>query len=216
LELTIFGEQVMLTTSEIRWFDQGKVPPAIENWFTANVLKENCQKLENREDWYLQIPGCEYLGVKLRQQRLETKLRVAELGILQLRNNVLAAPEQWLKSTCEDAKLENLITSEVIARGQWVKVEKVRSQIRYLVADDRSLTPASTEQNSPEGCNIELTELIINQTLWWTLGLEASGTEDNLNFNLETVAKKLFQTFPEQGLNLGNSYAYPKWLSVFV
>lgn len=206
----------MLTTSEIRWFYQGTTPPAIENWFIADVLRENCQKLEEREDWYLLIPGCEFLGVKLRQQRLETKLRVTDLGILQLRNNVIGAAEKWLKSTCEDAKLESLVTPDAIAKGQWVKVEKVRSQIRYLVADDRSLTPTSPEKTSQEGCNVELTQIIVNDYHWWTLGFEASGTDDKLKSNLETVAKKLFQTFPEQELNLVDSYAYPKWLSVFV
>ena len=206
----------MLTTSEIRWFYQGIVASEIANWFAADVLRENCHTLENREDWYLLIPGCEFLGVKLRQHRLETKLRVTDLGILQLGNNVIGAAEKWIKSTCEDAKVESLITPEVVAKGQWVKVEKVRSQIRYLVADDRSLTPASKEETSQEGCNVELTQLIVNDNPWWTLGFEASGTDNNLTSNLETVTKKLFQTFPEQELNLADSYAYPKWLSVFV
>ncbi|MFB2933812.1 hypothetical protein ACE1B6_00895 [Aerosakkonemataceae cyanobacterium BLCC-F154] len=206
----------MLITSEIRWFYQGTVPPAIESWFAANVLKENYQTYEDREDWYLLIPGCEFLGVKLRQQQLETKLRVSDLGVLQLRNNIIGAAEKWIKSTCEDAKLESLITPDVIVKGQWVKVEKVRSQIRYLVDDDRSLTPASTEQNSQAGCNVELTQLIVNHNPWWTLGFEASGTDDKLTSCVETVAKKVLQTFPEQRLNLVDSYAYPKWLSVFV
>lgn len=206
----------MLTTSEIRWFEQGVVPPVIENWFTMDVLRENCQPLEKREDWYLLIPGCEFLGVKLRQNRLETKLRVTGLGILQLGNNAIGAAEKWLKSTCEDAKLENLLAPDIVVQGQWVKVEKVRSQIRYLVADDYSLTPTSTENTSQDGCNIELTQLMINHDRWWTLGFEASGTDENLMTNLEVVAKKMFQTFPDRKLNLVDSYAYPKWLSVFV
>lgn len=206
----------MLTTSEIRWFYQDTVPPTIESWFSVDVLSESCQTFEDREDWYLLIPGCEFLGVKLRHQQLETKLRITELGILQLRNNIIGVAEKWMKSTCEDAKLENLITPEVVAKGQWVKVEKVRSQIRYLIADDRSLTPTSTEQNSQAGCNVELTQLIVNHHPWWTLGFEASGTDDKLTSTLETVAKKVLQTFPQQELSLVDSYAYPKWLSVFV
>lgn len=206
----------MLTTSEIRWFDRGTTPPAIENWFTVDVLRENCQTIEEREDLYLLIPGCEFLGVKVRQNRLETKLRVTEFGILQFRNDLIGVAEKWIKTTCEDPKLESLFTPEVVAKGQWVKVEKVRSQIRYLVADDYSLTPASTEKTSQEGCNVELTQLIVNHDPWWSLGFEASGTDDKLISNLETVAKKLFQTFPELELNLVNSYAYPKWLSVFI
>lgn len=206
----------MLTTSEIRWFYQGIIPPAIETWFATKVLRENYQNYEDREDWYLLIPGCEFLGVKLRQQRLETKLRVSDLGVLQLTTNIIGAAEKWLKSTCEDAKLESLITPDVIVKGQWVKVEKVRSQIRYLVADDYTLTPASTEQTSQEGCNVELTQLIVNHNPWWTLGFEASGTDDKLTSNLKTVAEKVLQTFPQQKLSLVDSYAYPKWLSVFV
>ncbi|OKH38101.1 hypothetical protein NIES2119_11110 [[Phormidium ambiguum] IAM M-71] len=206
----------MLTTSEIRWFSRGVVPPVIENWFTKDVLREICQPLEKREDWYLLIPGCEFLGVKLRQHRLETKLRVTGLGIWKFRNNAIGAAEKWIKSSCEDAKLENLLTPDIIVQGQWVKVEKVRSQIRYLVSDDYSLTPASTENTLQNGCNIELTQLIINHHDWWTLGFEASGTDENLITNLEVVAKKMFQTFPDRELNLVDSYAYPKWLSVFV
>jgi len=206
----------MLTTSEIRWFDRGTVPLVIENWFTADVLRDNCQTLENREDWYLLIPRCEFLGMKLRQQRLETKLRVTELGILKLRNNVIGAAEKWVKLTCDDPEIESLITSDVVAKGEWVKVEKVRSQIRYLVTDDHSLTPVSAEQNSQQGCNVELTQLIINHDPWWSLGFEASGKSNNLMLTLETVAKQVFQTFPQQELTLVKSYAYPKWLSVFI
>lgn len=206
----------MLTTSEIRWFAEGKVPPAIEDWFAGDILREKSQPLESREDWYLLIPGCEFLGVKLRQNRLETKLRVTGLGILQFRNNIIGTAEKWIKSTCEDTKLESLITPDIIRQGQWVKVEKKRSQIRYLITDDYSLTPASTEQTSQEGCNVELTQLLINQNPWWTLGFEASGTDDNLINNLETCAQKVFKNFPNQELNLVDSYAYPKWLSVFV
>ncbi|MFB2839204.1 hypothetical protein [Floridanema evergladense] len=206
----------MLTTSEIRWFYQGEVAPAIKNWFTKDVLRENCQTFEQREDWYLRIPGCEFLGVKLRQKQLESKLRVAELGVLYLSKNVIGSAEKWVKWSCDDPEAESLITSEVVAKGEWVKVEKARSQIRYLIADDGSLIPTSTTGTSQVGCNVELTQLIVDRDRWWSLGFETSGKSDDLMPILEAVTNKVFQTFPEEELSLRNSYAYPKWLSLFV
>jgi len=206
----------MLTTSEMRWFFPGEIPKEIENWFATNILSGDSQTPEDREDWYLRIPGCETLGVKLRQQRLEIKWRSTESGIWHLKDHVAGAAEKWVKWTCEEKEIESVITKDVIAKGEWVRVKKVRSQIRYLVNDDRTFTPAATDLTSKDGCNIELTQLKINQDLWWSLSFEASGQNANLENNLEIVTKWAINTYPQLKLPPENSYAYPKWFAVFV
>ncbi|MFB2970121.1 hypothetical protein ACE1CD_14190 [Aerosakkonema sp. BLCC-F183] len=203
----------MLITSELRWFNRGKIPPEINDWFNADVFGEHYQLPEEREDIYLYIPECEYLGIKLRQQRLEIKLRKAELDTLSLGDHIEGKVEKWVKWSCEDATAESLIPADALKASPWVSVKKVRSQRKYQVSAEASVTSVPVDKAINEGCNVEITQLDIKDNLWWSLALEAFGEDANLMYNLKTVAVWLFQTYPNFKLQLQNSYAYPKWLA---
>jgi len=188
----------MQTSLEIRWFCAGKLPQAISSWFQQDELGGQLQPLEEREDVYLYSPGCEYLGIKLRQGRLEVKWRQAELGIVRLGEQVEGKLEKWGKWLCEDPTAESFKLEAVVGQKSWVSVMKVRSQRLY------------------DSCSVELTQLSIKGNDWWSLGFETVGAEANQMEKLQTIASLVFKTYEGAELLAQDSYAYPKWLSVVV
>ena len=203
----------MLITCELRWFYRGRLPEEIEHWFAADVQGVHSQTPEEREDWYLLIPGCEHLSVKLRDRNLEIKWRVAQLGRVNFRDNLAGETEKWVKWTCLDPEAETVITPDVVEKGQWVSVKKVRSMVRFQVNPDNSLILV-TEETKNDKCNVELTQLFIKEDSWWSLGFEASGKDANLTNNLEVVAKSVLNSYPAD-LQGENSYGYPKFLTAY-
>lgn len=188
----------MLTSLEIRWFYAGKLPEAILDWFGEDRLGGEIQPPEERSDIYLYIPESEYLGIKLRQGRLEVKWRQAELGIVRSGERVEGKLEKWSKWLCEDPTAESFKPEVVVGRSSWVSVQKVRQQRMY------------------DNCAIELTQLNIKGNDWWSLAFETQGAEASKINQLQSIAKQVFKTY--NGIQLTNldSYAYPTWLSMVV
>ena len=52
----------MLYSAELRWFFEGDVPMAMDAWFREGASVE----AEVRRDRYLVFPGCDSVGVKIR------------------------------------------------------------------------------------------------------------------------------------------------------
>jgi hypothetical protein len=184
----------MLITVELRWFYRGTIPTEIERWFNQDSLGGQMESPENREDWYLYLPNCDRLGIKLRQGKLEIKWRQAELKVLHFGDLVQGKAEKWAKWTCEDPTSKCFIPAEVAGKESWLSVKKERSQRVY------------------QDCAVELTQLDINGKDWWSLAFEATGEDDKLMDKLETVASQVFQSYRGSELRSQDSYAYPKWL----
>lgn len=210
----------MLTTTELRWFKSGTLPKEITQWF-QHQLGELAPP-EEREDVYLYTPGCEYMGIKLRQGRLEIKWRKAELGNLRFRDQVEGKVEKWGKWLCEDPTQQSFQPQDAVGKS-WVSVKKKRclrrfalrpSQRKYQVISGESIVAVSANQSIDQGCNVELTELSVNGNDWWSLAFEAFGEDDYLINNLQTVASKVFQNYLAIKLTTNDSYAYPCWLSL--
>lgn len=85
----------MENTLEVRWFVKGLPPAVVQRWFRLECLGKP-QQPEVRKDWYayqkrndLNKPNRffkrtlhpEEINLKLRQNRLELKLRQQEFGI---------------------------------------------------------------------------------------------------------------------------------------
>ncbi len=187
----------MLISLEMRWFYPGKLPEAISEKFEQDALGGKMQPPEERSDIYLYSPECEYLGIKLRQGRLEIKWRNAQLGIVRCKERVEGKLEKWGKWECEDPTEESF-RPEVVMGKSWVSVKKVRSQRIY---DD---------------CTLELTQLNIKGNDWWTLGFETVGAEASKMNQLQNLATEVFQSYADLELTNSNSYAYPHWLSIVV
>ncbi len=187
----------MLTSAELRWFKRGKLPQEISKWFQQDDLEGQLQQPEEREDLYLYSPGIEYLGLKLRQGRLEIKWRKAELGVQWFGNRVEGKVEKWGKWLCQDSTGESFQLTDIVGEKSWVSVKKVRSQRLY------------------ENCALELTQLNIGGNDWWSLAFEASD-DDSLIDNLKTIANLVFKTYNGLELQAQDSYAYPSWLDIVI
>jgi hypothetical protein len=74
--------EVMITT-ELRWFYSGSLLVAVKNWFVA-TRDQIVITIEAREDRYLQLSGCDFLNLKLRDGNLELKLRLRQISKLQI------------------------------------------------------------------------------------------------------------------------------------
>ena len=98
----------MLSSTELRWFYPDKLPEAISAWFGAKYLGTALEPPEKREDIYLYIAAdCDYMGIKLRQGRLEIKWRKAELGIVNIVKGVEGNLESWNKWLYDDSQAKN-------------------------------------------------------------------------------------------------------------
>ena len=190
--------RIMLTSLEIRWFYAGKLPAAISDWFGQDELGGKLQAPEEREDVYLYSPGCEYLGIKLRQGRLEIKWRNAELDIVHLGEGVEGKLEKWGKWMCEDTSQESFKPEAVLGKSSWVSVKKVRLQRLY------------------DSCAMEITQLSVNGNDWWSLAFETLGAEASKLEQLKNIATQAFETYNGSQLPAQDSYAYPTWLSLVI
>ncbi|MFQ4143144.1 hypothetical protein [Chlorogloeopsis sp. ULAP02] len=203
----------MLTTYELRWFYPRKAPEEIQLWFEQNCLVQPLQAPETREDIYLYSPESKFLGIKLRQERLEVKWRKAELGTLNFSGSVEGKVEKWGKWLCCDSKQESFELDQVVNNPVWVSVQKVRYSQLYQVLPEFSLQPMCDDENIDNGCKVELTHLTIQESAWWSLGFEAFGDNSRLMDNLQITANKAFNTECGFKFLAVDSYAYPSWLT---
>nr|WP_290225844.1 hypothetical protein [Trichocoleus desertorum] len=200
----------MLITTEVRWFHLGTIPDAIAQWFQQAELGQYLAPPMERQDTYLLVPRHEYLGLKLRQGNLEVKLRQAELGVQNFDSGWQGKVEQWVKWS-GDSSCQSLAGGEQsLAQGTWINVQKVRSQRQYEVLPNRTCVAVPLGQSMPTGCTMELTQLTINNTAWWSLAFEATG--DRQIESLNSVVDWVSSTHYPGTLTANCSYAYPRWL----
>jgi len=115
----------------------------------------------------------------------------------------------------ETLRLDGLRTIE-IQKIRWLrKFDTSKTTLREIELNDREL-PASAQERLPdEGCNVELTEISLNQgiTNWWTLGFESFGSFNRFQQNLLATLGHLSQS-DLPSLAPGLELSYPAWLSV--
>lgn len=202
----------MYLTAELRWFNRGTIPEEISHWFEQGCLGDLAPP-EEREDLYLYSGGCEYLGIKLRQGRLEIKWRQAELGVVHLGDSVEGKAEKWGKWLCQDPTAQSFQPADVIGEKAWVGVKKVRSQRQYQILANKSIIAVPLTKSIAQGCTFELTQLSIKGNTWWSLAFEAFGKDDCLIEQLQVAASWVFNTYSGSKLQVEDSYAYPSWLA---
>ncbi|MBD2104982.1 hypothetical protein [Leptolyngbya sp. FACHB-261] len=214
---------MMLATTEVRWFQPGRLPEAVEQWFQQGFqqgLQQDGSEMasilpsisESREDLYLSMPallGLDNLGIKLRQNKLEVKWRTRELEPLCLKD-CQGKLEQWLKWSHGQPVVTQFLTKSF--NQTLIQIHKVRTVRRYQLHTDPVLIEIPTNETAQPGCNVELTKLTVRGDIWWSLGLEASGQDVSHIQHLQTVLEQSMQTYPGIKLQLQDSYAYPVWL----
>lgn len=200
----------MRASLEMRWFCSGTLPKSMGQWFGSESLGGYLSPPEEREDIYLLLPSCDYLGMKLRGKTLEVKWRQSELGAMHFGNRWEGKAEKWLKWVCPDTMAP--VSADIIATGQWVGVKKKRSLRLYHVSEPGALMSVPVEAPIPQGCTVEVTQLNINGNAWWTVGFEAFGSESSLTETLQTVASWVSKSYQGQKLKAEDSCGYPNWL----
>jgi hypothetical protein len=203
----------MLITNEIRWFYPGNIPKQITLWFEQNCLIKPSPP-EERTDVYLYSPGCDFLGIKLRQGRLEVKWRQAELGVVRFGELIEGNAEKWGKWLCEDSTEESFQKATVLTKPSWISVHKVRYAQLYQVLPDLSAQRVPADEGIKNACSVELTQLAIADNYWWSLALEARGDDVRLMDNLQVTGRLIFNTVAFVEFLRENSYPYPKWLQL--
>ncbi|BAZ14853.1 hypothetical protein NIES4071_67230 [Calothrix sp. NIES-4071] len=197
------------TTYETRWFIAGTIPANFETWFKQNCLADSSQP-EQRSDIYLYAPNNDFVGIKLRQGRLEIKWRLEELGTMQFGNSVAGKVEKWSKWMCTDSTGEAFLPNQVENSSTWISVNKIRYsqcyQIRFGIVPQQ-LSNSVNLDKIENHCNVELTLLQSNNNTWWSVALEA-----NFIDSLRATANYLFTNYKNIELLEKDSFAYPSWL----
>src|ERR1044072_8354432 len=116
----------MLKSLELRWFLEGAIPMNV-----TRILKETGFDIsENRTDHYLLVQGCDNIGIKIRNSRLEIKRRqqVQPYHISKL--NISGNFEWWERWEWSDKtacmEIEQIIYKDT--KNPWIKIEKTRWQ----------------------------------------------------------------------------------------
>lgn len=204
----------MLLTAELRWFYPGRLPTNMSEWFQCEDAGEDLEPPEEREDVYFHSAGCDYLNIKLRQERLEIKWRQAELGKVSFGNAGEGHAEKWFKWICEAPPAQSLIATVPLETGKWVRVKKSRMQRHYQVVAGESIISVPVKADINQGCTIELTQLNVNDEEWWSLAFEAFAEDKNLVTILDEVLDWVAKTYSGLPVQADSSYGYPKWLSM--
>jgi hypothetical protein len=180
-------------TTEVRWWWRGRCPAGVRAWFRQLSVGG---REEVRTDHYLVRAGAD-LGVKTREGRqLDVKELLGREADVVVAPDVVGTLERWVKwvfpLTADAPSGEALDT----AGGAWLAVRKHR----WLV--------------DVGACELELAEVDIAGDAWWTLALEAVGTDPVGLARLEKgLAELLGPTTPaEVDLAGAGSCGYPAQL----
>jgi hypothetical protein len=221
---------------ELRWFSPGLVPPHVNEWFQIMDDKNLVIFEEPREDFQMYIPTCDYLGVKLRDGRLEIKWRRGEGKYFESHHGrCCGMVENWIKwswippaegqgKTLNSSSYRSFL--EQVPVGPSIKIRKKRTARKYKISQDRAgndgngdkdendlpitLQPLKRVPDKTAGCSLEITEISALDKDYWTLGFETFGVEKT-NF-LKMAAARLLSAYVGPHLKKGNSYGYPYWL----
>lgn len=206
----------MYPTMEVRWFLPGQIPTEVYQWFETCPVAPS--QPETRQDWYLYQPESDTLGIKLRQGSLEIKKRMLDRGIHTLLAGVTGRVEKWVKWSFRVHESEQTLAT-LGAEGYWVGVQKTRQQRWYDVTDRQEVRPIAPnpqiKQEIKQGCTLEVTQVSIDNQLWFSLGLEAFGAADPEEI-LHRVAQQALAGTRFTFLTAERSFGYPCWLSQVV
>jgi hypothetical protein len=195
-------------TIEVRWFYPGVIPVDLLTWFTA--LGEPVVA-DNRTDVYLRSSAPD-LGVKLRQGNLEVKYRPAILGTIEINGFGSSHVEEWLKWICIDDS-SGVNPAQSADRSGWIQVSKSRSQRLYQIEFAARIQLSSIAKPQAGAAAIEITQLQVEQQIWWTIACEYLGNKLDLDRQFLPLVNALLSACPVPPSNRSISGGYPQWLN---
>jgi hypothetical protein len=204
----------MSTSAEIRWFWPTTAPAGLEHWFHSTESHPYPPGGGGtREDTYLDDPSQTALGLKYRGGKKGVEIK----GLVEVRPDALAEGpfegpiELWAKWTAGALVLDTLATIGTEKR-RWLRKFAGEGPMPEEVPLDKEEQPLDGGSLPERGCNVELTRVTVNLSVWWTFGLEAFGTLRTVEGELRVTARLLSSRQPPD-LRTGILASYPAWLS---
>ncbi len=202
----------VLSTAEVRWFREGKIPTKLRSWFRKLAAKAEPQLV--RIDHYLLERDTDALGIKFRDGRVEVKQRQGERRLTSFGPGWDGYVESWHKwgFPLADAQRRGKAFESF---DNWIAVQKKRRVITYSISPKGKLIALPGDAGGESGCSVELTQVRVKKTLWWTLGFEAKGHPENLESTLERVVRAVLSGSAPPTFEPTDSFSYPGWLQVW-
>lgn len=198
----------MLDSTELRWFFQGHIPEEIKNTFFSNTSRH----YESRSDYYFVIRNCDYLGIKIRNRRLEIKWKRSSNPFYLSEHSVEGNIEFWTRWEWNDTSAYydtmNFLTMANVV--PCIRVEKKRFQKKFVIQGNKFLE--LPPENPWFDVAMEITELKINGDPWWSIGFDLIQSDDKIPILYKMVEEQGLYKY-EIKLIKNNSFGYPSWLS---
>lgn len=198
---------------ELRWYFRGPLPHEVLRWFQAPALGSLLQGPKTRTDTYLIGPGCGTVGVKHREGKIQTKVRLDEREFQDTSGRVKGIAQVWDKWSWELPDGDGTFGGHdgIDPQGPWVDVTKDRRRHWYILEEDGSLTSTANDDDKAD-LGVELTTIKVLDQQWWTIAFDAFGGEGR---NEEVLSKGLdwiFANYPLDPPMREDSTSYPGWL----
>jgi hypothetical protein len=199
----------MLHSAEIRWFYPGSLPKLMLRWFAADRMLSPA----TRTDRYLVFPGCESVGVKVREGRFEIKALKGASETVRFSTGISARTDCWVKWSYGKESVKPWIEALLGEHDGWIDVTKARYLRKYSL-DGGEILEVDAEELLDRGCNVELTRVSTRDRAWWSLAFEAFGSPDLIRGDLQKVVGHFFTDHPPaKRFEAMNSCSYPVWLA---
>jgi hypothetical protein len=188
---------LMQYTSEARWFFKGELSDAVLDWFLSGARDVRADEAEARTDRYLVFPGCDTVGVKVRDANdrgnsaFEVKALLRGPKVTRLGPRVTARVDEWIKWSSPMDRFPDWTAAILASEPTWVTVEKER-RLRTFSLDEGDPVEVDREASPDRGCTIDVVTLATRGEDWWTLGLESSGPAEQVGADLLRTGRQLF------------------------
>ncbi len=201
----------MQHSSEARWFFKGELPDRLVAWFGPST------EPEARSDRYLVFPGCDSVGVKIRdandpsRSQFEVKAQIRGPRVVRLGPRATARVDEWVKWSAPLDRFPQWADSILASEPTWITVDKQRRR-RLFSVDRGEPTEVAFDDQPTEGCTVDLVTLLAaGHERWWTVGLESLGSAESCAPNLLCVGRFVFSESAPQELEIVQSLSYATW-----
>jgi hypothetical protein len=196
---------------EIRWFCNDNLDE-VKDWWSSIDLPYNDEG--ERSDYYIFIPNVDFMGIKNREGRLEVKWRIPNSQKRLETTKFDGILEEWVKWSWSDSKpLVNDPAFNFLSeypKGPMIKISKRRLSRKFKLLSGDKFEPVEWIDLSESGFSMELTEIILEKSKWWSIGFETLGnkiTPELFQIKIEEISNKI-----PLKLELENSFGYPRWI----
>lgn len=207
----------MRYSAESRWFFNDALPAGVDDWFQEGRPVEP----ESRIDRYLVFPGCDCVGVKVRDAdhsnggKFEIKALIGSPQVTRFSSKVTARTDAWVKWTSPAESSLSWVEAIIASEPSWLIIEKRRS-LRKFSLDGNIYAEVTIDTQPEEGCNVELVTLQVDGDPWWTFGFESFGPREAVRSHLLTGATRWFERDAPCTFGVIQSLSYPTWVAGFV